>query len=117
MLLNVGAFKVTNMLIIGIAIYIVIAFLLTVFEVKNPEEWVKFIFLSIILTPIYSLIVSSKKKNTSRIDYYQCKECGYIFPMKLTHCPLCEENGVKVKLIKYENPYNLKSLYQNLSLT
>jgi len=105
------------MLIIGIAIYLVITFILTVFKIESHEEGVKFFFLSIILTPIYSLIVNFKKKNTSRIDYYQCKKCAYIFPVKLVHCPLCEENGVKVKLIKYENPYNLKSLYQNLSLT
>ena len=105
------------MLIISITFYFIITFLLTVFEVKNPEEWVKFVFLSIILTPVYLLVVNYRRKKTSRIDYYQCKECDYIFPMKLKHCPLCEEKGVKVKLIKYENPYKLKSLYQNLPFT
>jgi len=105
------------MLITGVVIYVVIVFLLTVFELKNPEEWMKVIVLSIVLTPICTLVIKSRRKNATRISFYYCKECNYIFPMKLKHCPLCEENGVKVKLIEYESPYNLTSLYQNLSLT
>lgn len=105
------------MLIFGIAVYVVIIFLVTVLKVEGYEEGLKFILLSIFLTPIYTLLVNSKRKKASKINYYYCQECGYIFPVKLKHCPLCEESGVKIKLIEYENPYNLKSYYQNLPLT
>ena len=105
------------MLIIAIVIYLIITFLLTVFKIESSEEGVKFFFLSIILTPVYALVVNLKNKKTSRIEYYHCKECGYVFPVKLKHCPVCEEHGAKVKLIEYENPYNLKSIYQKLPIT
>ncbi len=105
------------MIIIAIAIYLVVTFLLTVIKIESHEDRVKLFFLSIILTPVYALVVNLKNKKTSRMDYYYCKECGYVFPVKLKHCPVCEENGAKVKLIEYENPHNLNSLYQKLSLT
>lgn len=104
------------MFIIGIAIYVVIVFLLTVLKVESHEEGLRFILLSVLLTPIYTLLVNSKRKKASKINYYYCKECGYIFPVKLKHCPLCEEKGEKIKLIEYESPYNLTSFYQNLPL-
>ncbi|MBE0650437.1 MAG: hypothetical protein IH595_06320 [Bacteroidales bacterium] len=105
------------MLIIGIAIYLVISFLLTVLKIESNAEGLKFFFLSIILTPVYALVVNLKSKKISKMYYYYCKECGYVFPVKLKHCPVCEENGVKVKLLEYESPHNLESLYQKLPLT
>ncbi len=105
------------MLILAIAIYLVITFLLTVFKIESQEEGIKFFFLSIILTPVYAVFVNLKAKRTSRMFYYHCKECQNVFPVKLKHCPICEEQGVKVKLIEYENPYKLDSLYQKLPLT
>ncbi len=105
------------MLITAIAIYLVITFILTLFGVENQEEALKTFFLTILFTPIYGLYVLLKeKRNSSKVDFYYCPHCDYIYPLKLKHCPICEEKGRKVKLIKYENPHNLKVLYKNLSL-
>lgn len=37
--------------------------------------------------------------------FYYCKECDYIFPTKIKDCPICEENNIKSRLLKYESPY------------
>jgi hypothetical protein len=116
-LLKKGALKLKHMLIVGITIYLVITFMLTVFKIESNEEGIKFFILSIILTPVYAVFVNLKSKKTSKMYYYYCKECGYVYPVKLKHCPVCEETGVKVKLIEYENPYKLESLYQKLPFT
>jgi len=105
------------MLITPIAIYLIITFLLTVFKIESREEGMKFFLLSIVLSPVYAIVVNLKGKKTSRIDYYYCRDCDNVFPVKLKHCPVCEEHGAKVKLIEYENPYNLKSIYQKLPIT
>lgn len=105
------------MLIIAIAIYLVATFLLTAFKIESQEQGIKIFFLSVIVTPLYALFVYLKNsKKTSRIDYYYCSECDYVFPVKLKHCPICEERGKIIKLRKYENPHNLKPLYEKLTL-
>ena len=105
------------MLIIAVGIYIFITFLVTIIGIELHGEWLKIFLLSIFLTPLYGLLLLLNGKHKAvRIHYYYCEECEYIYPVKLKHCPICQENGKKVKLIKFENPYKLTKLYKRLSL-
>ena len=54
---------------------------------------------------LYYLI--RRKKNYSKMVYYHCSHCDYVFPLKMKNCPICEENGYKVKLTKYESPHEI----------
>jgi len=106
------------MLVIGIGIYIVIVFIMTALQIEEPPFAVKIFVLSIIFTPIYGVYLLSKEKGlSSKVHYYYCQKCEYIYPVKMRHCPLCEEKGEKVKLIKYENPHKLHLLYKKLNQT
>jgi len=105
------------MLIVAIGIYLVITFLLTVIGIERHNEGLKILILSIILTPLYGIILLIKERHKAvKISYYYCEECHYIYPVKLKHCPVCRENGKKMKLIKFENPHKLTKLYKQLSL-
>ncbi|GMT45597.1 MAG: hypothetical protein IEMM0006_1429 [bacterium] len=105
------------MLIIAIGIYLIITFLVTVIGIEWHSEGLKIFLLSLFLTPLYGLFLLFKVKHKAvRIHYYYCEECEYIYPVKLKHCPICQEKGKKVKLIKFENPHKLTKLYKRLSL-
>lgn len=96
------------MLIIAIALYLVITFFLTVIGVERQNEGVKIFIISLLLTPIVGLYyLISKKRNYSKMNYYHCEHCDYVFPLKMKNCPICEENGYKIKLKKYESPYDI----------
>jgi hypothetical protein len=105
------------MLIAAIGVYLIITFILTVIGIERHNEGLKILILSVVLTPIYGMILLIKQRHKAmRIHYYYCEECQYIYPVKLKHCPVCQENGKKVKLIKFENPHKLTKLYKQLSL-
>jgi len=104
------------MLIAAIGVYLIITFLLTVIGIEHSEG-LKIFSLSLILTPIYGLFLLIRHRHKAvKIHYYYCKECRYIYPVRLKYCPVCQEKGEKVKLIKFENPYKLTNLYKQLSL-
>ena len=105
------------MLIIVIAIYLLITFVLTVLGIEKQTEGLKIFFISLFLTPLVGLIyIYSKKNKTSQISYYHCHECYYIYPVKMRDCPICLEKGVKVKLKKYQSPYKANAEVGILSL-
>ena len=105
------------MIIIAIGIYLIITFLLTVIGIEKHSEALKIFILSLVLTPLYGIIVLLKERNRSvKIHYYYCEHCNYVYPVKLKYCPVCEEKGIKVKLIKYESPHKLTDLYKQLTL-
>ncbi|MBC8320461.1 MAG: hypothetical protein H8E34_07050 [Bacteroidetes bacterium] len=96
------------MLIILITIYILITFVLTVLGIEKQTEVLKIFFISLLLTPLAGLIyLYGKKNNSTPISYYHCHECNYIYPIKMTDCPICMEKGIKVKLKKYQRPYTI----------
>lgn len=96
------------MLIIAIALYLVVTFFLTVIGVEKQNEGLKIFIISLLLTPVAGLFyLVSRKKNYSKMSYYHCEHCDYVFPLKMRNCPICEENGYKVKLRKYESPYKI----------
>jgi len=105
------------MLIVGIGVYLIITFLLTAIGIERFGEGLKIFLLSIILTPIYGIVILIRKRHRAvKIHYYYCDKCQYIYPVKLKHCPVCQEKGKKVKLVKFENPYKLTKLYKQLTL-
>jgi len=105
------------MLIIAIGVYLIITFLLTAIGIERHNEGLKIFLLSIVLTPLYGIFLLIKERHKAvKIHYYYCSECHYIYPVKLKHCPVCQEKGKKVKLVKFESPHKLTKLYKQLSL-
>jgi hypothetical protein len=108
----------TTMIILFISIYLVISFLLTAIGIEKQSEGFKIFLISILLTPIVGLIFMLKeKRSSSKITYTYCPECDYIFPVKMSHCPICAEQHKKIRLTKYVSPYKSTKLIRNLKLT
>lgn len=103
------------MIIYIVAIYLVITFILTVFGIERQSEALKVFIISFLLTPLAGMYFVLRNRNrVSRIKYYYCKECDYIFPVKMSHCPICAEQHKKIRLVKYVSPNdvtkNIKTL-------
>ncbi len=89
-------------------IYITLSVILSVLGVQRQEEILKLFLISFLLTPLIGIgYLLFRKKNLTRVHFYYCHECDYIFPAKMKHCPICEEKGKKVKLIPYHSPYRI----------
>ncbi len=105
------------MLIILIATYLLVTFVLTVLGIEKQTEGLKIFFISLFLTPLVGLVyIYGKKAKSSKINYYHCHDCDYIYPVKMNNCPICMENGVKIKLKKYLSPYKVSEEIGTLSL-
>ena len=105
------------MLLYGIAIYLVITFIFTLFGVDRQSEVVKLFIISLVLTPIAGTFWLFKNRPQSqKINYYYCEECNYIYPVKMGHCPICAEKGKNVRLTKYKSPYNFAKNLQKLTV-
>ena len=105
------------MLVLAIGVYLIITFLLTVIGIERQSEGLKIFLMSLLLTPLYGLYLLIRNRYKAvNIHYYYCPECDYIYPVKLKHCPICQEKGKKVKLVKFENPHKLTKLYKQLTL-
>jgi hypothetical protein len=97
------------MILIGVSIYLIITFFLTFIGIERQNEGLKIFIISLLLTPVAGLFyMITKKKNYKRINYYYCDRCEYIFPVKMKTCPCCEEEGEKVRLVRYQSPYRVK---------
>lgn len=101
------------MILLGVWTYLVITFFLTLIGIEKQNEGLKIFILSMLLTPIAALFyMATKKRSFSRINYSYCHECDYVLPVKMKHCPMCEEKGQKVKLSRYVSPYDLSDKVQ-----
>ena len=88
-----------------IAIYLGLTFSLTVMGIERQMAGLQVFMISIFLTPLVGVFyIYSKKHKTSQINYYHCSECNYIYPVKMSDCPICMEKGVKIKLKRYKSP-------------
>ncbi len=88
-------------------IYITVNVVLSVIGVDRQQEILKLFLISLLLTPVACIgYLLLRKRNLTHVHFYYCNECDYVFPAKIKHCPICEENGKKVKLIPYNSPYN-----------
>ena len=97
------------MLVLYILFYVVITFVLTLAGIEKQNQGIRFFFISLLLTPLAGMLyLLSQKKKTSNVEHYYCNECDYIFPKKMRNCPICEEKGMKVRLIKYVSPYEFQ---------
>ena len=94
------------MVYLVVIIYLVVTILLTLIGIGRQNEGLKIFLISLLLTPIaaggYMLF---RKKNYKKIQFYHCSRCDYIFPTKIKYCPICEEKGHRVKLVRYKSPY------------
>jgi hypothetical protein len=105
------------MLIIFITAYLFITFILTVLGIEKQSEGLKIFLISLFLTPLIGIVyIYGKKPKSSKINYYHCNDCDYIYPVKMKDCPICLEKGVKIKLKKYESPYNISEKIRILKL-
>ena len=105
------------MIIYIIAIYLVITFILTAIGIEKYSEGLKIFITSLLLTPFVGLILMLRqKRRSSRINYYYCDECDYIFPVKMSHCPICAEQHRKIKLIKYSSPVSVTKNIKTLNV-
>ena len=105
------------MLIYGIAIYLLITFIFTLFGIDKQSEVIKFLLINLMLTPIAGAIwIFKNRPQSKKIHYYYCEECNYVYPIKMGHCPICAEKGKKVRLKKYKSPYNFSKDLQKLTL-
>lgn len=101
------------MILLGVSIYLVITFFLTFIGIERQNEGLKIFIISMLLTPLAGLLfMASRKKNYVKVNYYHCSGCEYIFPVKIHRCPICEENGKKVRLRRYVSPYNVADTIQ-----
>ena len=92
-------------------------FILTVLGIEKQSEGLKIFLISLFLTPLIGIVyIYGKKPKSSKINYYHCNDCDYIYPVKMKDCPICLEKGVKIKLKKYESPYNISEKIRILKL-
>ena len=105
------------MLVYGVVGYLLITFVFTLFSINRQAEAIKLFLISLLLTPVTGAIWMIKNRPQSvKINYYYCEECHYVYPIKMGHCPICAEEGKKVKLKKYKSPYNFSKSLQKLTL-
>ena len=105
------------MLIYFIAIYLFITFILTLFGIDRQSEAVKLFLISLILTPLAGLAwIVKNRPRAEKIHYYHCPECDYVYPVKMHDCPICAEEGKKVRLKKYKPPFDFSKNLQKLNV-
>lgn len=105
------------MLLVVITVYVIVTFVLTLLGIEKQAEGIKIFLISFFLTPLVGMAyLYSQKNKASKIRYYYCSRCDYIYPVKMSDCPVCEEEGVKVKLSKYKSPYKVASKIGELSV-
>lgn len=105
------------MILIGVSIYLAVSFFLTFIGNEKQNEGLKIFIISILLTPLVGLFyMATKRRSYSKVNYSYCHECDYILPVKIKHCPMCEEKGQKVRLTRYVSPHDIsdKILYTDL---
>ncbi len=91
-----------------ISVYLALTFLLTVMGIEKQIGGGQVFLVSLFLTPVVALLfIYGKKNSVSKINYYHCSECNYIYPVKMSDCPICMEKGIKIKLKKYKSPHNV----------
>ena len=104
------------MIFLVVFIYLLVTILLTL--IGKQSEVLKIFLISLLLTPfVAGVYLLFRKRNYTKIQYYYCSECEYIFPQKMKHCPICEENHIIVKLKKYKSPYKIAEKIQNTSFS
>jgi len=106
------------MILYFIAIYLLATFILTWMGIDSKSEGVRIFLISLLLTPLAGIfLVMKERRKATPVHYYYCHQCDYIFPVKMSHCPMCQENGKKVKLNKYVSPHQITDQIGHLNLT
>lgn len=101
------------MLIVFIAVYLLVTFFLTVIGIEKQNEGFKIFLISLVFTPIIGLyFLYRDRRKATKINFYHCEDCAYVYPVKMTNCPICMEQGKKVKLRKYQSPHRISQFIQ-----
>ena len=105
------------MTFVAVIVYLALTFMLTVMGIEKQMIGIQVFLVGLLLTPLGAIFyIYFNKKSGSKVSYYKCHECDYIFPVKMSDCPICLEKGVKVKLTKYQSPYKVADMIGELRL-
>lgn len=105
------------MVLIATTLYVTLTIVLTLFGIERQNQGLRVFFISLLLTPLVGIVyMLFTRKNHSKMHFYYCHECEYIFPEKIKNCPICEEIGIKSRLTKYESPFKLADNVINTNL-
>jgi len=92
------------MVLIALVLYTLVVYLFSRLGKTREIGQRRLFIISFFLTPIMGLAfyLSSieRKLNTYTEESYKCKRCGYVFSEDYHHCPFCEKDEQKVKLIR-----------------
>jgi len=100
--------RLNVMILVFTLFYIIFNVILSIVGTDNQQHLLKIFLIGLFLTPFATVaFLLFRKRNAKRIHFYYCHECDYVFPVKMKHCPICEEQGKKIRLIPYRSPYNL----------
>lgn len=106
------------MIIFIVVIYLIVTFIFTAIGIDKQSDVLRIFTISLFLTPLIGMFfIIRHKKRSSKITYYYCSECDYIFPVKMSNCPICAENNKRIKLTKYVSPYDATKLIRSLELS
>ncbi len=90
--------------LIALVLYTLVVYLFSRLGKTREIGQRRLFIISFFLTPIMGLAfyLSSieRKLNTYTEESYKCKRCGYVFSEDYHHCPFCEKDEQKVKLIR-----------------
>lgn len=104
------------MVLLVASLYLILTFFLTFIGIERQNQGFRIFLISLLLTPLVGIgYILFKKRNYSKVSYYYCDECDYIFPERIKHCPICEEQGEKVKLKRYVSPYKVTNKIQTVN--
>lgn len=104
------------MVILFAVVYILLSIALSIAGIEKLNEGAKIFIISLLLTPFVGAgYLIYRKRNSTKITFYNCPECEYVFPVKIRHCPICEENGLKVRLKIYTSPHTISKRIEHLS--
>lgn len=91
-------------LIIVLVLYTLIVYLFSRLGKTKEIGSIRLFVISFFLTPVLGLAFylssSHRKLNTYTEASYKCDRCGYVFSEHYQHCPFCEKDDEKVKLVR-----------------
>ena len=104
------------MVLLAATLYLILTFFLTFVGIERQNQGYRVFLISLLLTPLVGLgYILFKKRNFSKVRYYYCDECDYIFPERSKYCPICAELGEKVRLKRYVSPHKITGKIQSVS--
>ena len=90
--------------LIALVLYTLIVYLFSRLGKTREIGSRRLFILSFLLTPVMGLAFylssAERKLNTYTEESYKCERCGYVFSESYRHCPFCEKDEHKIKLVR-----------------